>query len=101
MIVRGPASITRLTLDVRNLGAFDAEAGHQALLVKYEGVGIFFHRRRSQVLRNAVIHDNDGRADADFPALRLVEIFRCPVVHQEYNVAVGLGASLPTPRSRD
>ena len=39
-----PGYAVDLTLDARNLGAFETEAGHQALLVENESVGIIFQR---------------------------------------------------------
>ena len=41
----GPECPFGLSLDTRNLRAFDAETGHQPLLIENEGIGIVFQGR--------------------------------------------------------
>ena len=64
----------RSALDLGNLGSFDAQARHQALLIENESMGIVLQRRSRQVLGDSLVHYDDRRPDADFPALCIVDV---------------------------
>src|ERR1051326_1095202 len=83
--------LSRSALDAGNLGSFDANAGHQTLLVEDEGIGIVLQRGGRQVLGDAFIDDDPGRSQADLPSLRTVDVVYRLLRHQENHVAVGLG----------
>src|SRR5262245_27242674 len=92
----GSRSCSLFGLELRDLVALYAEAGHQSFLAEDEGVDIVFHGRCCRILRLS-FHDDDGRTDADFEAIRLIELLQRPVVHEEHRVAVGLApACRPT-----
>ena len=45
-----------------------------------------------------LIEDDDGRADADFEPVRVIELLQRLVVHEEHRVAIGLDAGLEANR---
>ena len=56
-------------LDSADLRAFQAQARHQPLLVGDERVRIILQRGRRQVLGDAFVDRDHGRADAELPSL--------------------------------
>src|SRR6476646_7021963 len=48
--------------DLRDLVALDAEARHEALLSKDEGVDVVLERLRRGALPHPLVHDHDARA---------------------------------------
>src|SRR5437867_4623490 len=88
-----------LLADSGDLRALDPHACHQALLVEDERVDVVLERRARERAGDTLVHHDDARADADLPALTLVEILDRGVRHQEERVAERLHAGLQTVRS--
>src|SRR5215472_8169458 len=85
-------------VDLRNLVALDAHAGHQALLTEDEGVDIVLRSGRGQRLRHAFVDHDHGGTDPDLEPVSLVELPNRLVAHEEHRIAVLLSAGLQPDR---
>src|SRR5207249_11116810 len=93
--------LIRLLADSADLGTLDPHTSHQAPLVEDERVDVTLERRACERSSDALVHHDDARTDADFPAVTVVEILDRGVRHQEERVAEPLHAGLQAVRSRD
>src|ERR1051326_509156 len=81
-------------LDLGNLGSFDAYACHQSFLIEDERISVILQRGGGQILCYAFVYDDHGGSNADFPALRAVDVRHGVVVHQETHIAIRLCSGL-------
>src|SRR5206468_5427920 len=75
-----PKKILR-SLVPHDLGALEAKAGHQTLLIEREGVDAAMHCVRSEAAGHPFVHDDDAWASANFPAARVVYPIHRLLVH--------------------
>src|SRR5262245_17817255 len=84
----------RLLADPRDLRSLDADPGHETLLVEDEGVHVARDRVAGDGLPDALVDDDDARADAELETVGRVELVERGVVHEEERVAELLYARL-------
>ena len=58
-----------LPLDLGDLGAFQADAGHEAALVEDHGIDVLAQRGGTGLHPKAVFEDDDARPGSDLPAV--------------------------------
>src|SRR5262245_20885424 len=83
-----------LRMDAGDLGAPDADAAHQTLLVEDEGVHALLDRRGREVLAESLVEDDQAGPRPQLEAFGLVEVGERVLVHEEEHVAKGLGSGL-------
>src|SRR3546814_1059255 len=88
-------------MDLGDLGAFDGDAGHEALLVEEEHQDIVLGRGGRQRRAGALVDHHYVRRRADLPAVAVVEVAQRLLVHEVDRVAEGLEARLQTERSEE
>ena len=71
-------------------------AGHQPLLIEYEGIDALQLRRSCKAARHALVHDDDARTYPQLPAALAIQEAKRVVVHQEQSVAKVLDTDLQT-----
>src|SRR5206468_3832289 len=81
-----PEKKIRHLVDPHDLGALEAKAGHQTLLIEGEGVDAAVQRVGGEAAGHSFVHDDDARAGADLPAARVIYPVHCVLVHQEKSV---------------
>jgi len=59
-------------VDPRDLGALEAKAGHQTLLIEGEGIDTAMQSIGGEAAGHPFVHDDDARAGANLPAARVV-----------------------------
>src|SRR5574342_500071 len=79
-------------MDPGDLRALDADAAHQPLLVEDEGVHALLERRGREDLAEALVQHDQARPRPQLPAVAPVEVGERVLVHEEQDVAEGLGA---------
>src|SRR3546814_2861741 len=80
-------------IDLGDLGAFDGDAGHEALLVEEEHQDIVLGRGGRQRRAGALVDHHSVRRRADLPAVAVVEVAQRLLVHEVDRVAEGLERS--------
>src|SRR5205814_7512937 len=64
-----------------NLGALEAKAGHQALLIESEGVNAAMQGVGGEASGHPFVHDDEARVGPDLPAARVVYPIHRILVH--------------------
>ena len=59
-------------VDPRDLGALEAKAGHQTLLIEGEGIDTAMQSIGGEAAGHPFVHDDDARAGANLPAACVV-----------------------------
>jgi hypothetical protein len=75
-------------VDPHDLGALQAKAGHQTLLIKSEGVDAAMEGVCGKAAGHSFVHDDDARAGPNLPAARVVYLIHCFLVHEKESVTV-------------
>jgi len=81
-------------VDPRDLGALEAKAGHQTLLIEGEGVDAAVQRVGGEAAGHSFVHDDDARAGADLPAARVIYPIHRLLIHEKERVTEFLSTGL-------
>ena len=79
-------------VDPRDLGALEAKAGHQTLLIEGEGIDTAMQSTGGEAAGHPFVHDDDARAGANLLAARVVYPVQRLLVHEKEGVTVLLNA---------